>query len=465
MSNIPQITLCRCTKHTKFLPIVGLIVLASPIGFAAAQTIANVPVPIPYYRFTLWADIEPVTVLPLASFLSYTERSWNRPGTNAIETRAYDSLAAESEATISAVRGIGFDEDTWDCWVNHYEDYSWEELVENGIDVYYMALGWTQTMWEESGSAETDDYDWDELSEAQKAAALQLCFTQELWEGVPLTAWSELPQRPAVPAPTPSPTLVRQTLAPTFRPTNTPTGFPSKAPTNAPTYLPTDVPTQIPIATPPVQPPTIPDVPEITTSPPEPLPQLTDPPTSAPLIPIPPSPAPTDAGIIVPAPTTQEPQPPIAEVNIVLPTDPLVVVVTDPPVSPPSELPIVIVPPPTTTPPPVANVVTLPPVSQEGEGISEGGETSSGSKSKKGKKKKKSAKSSTESNTKKSSKSSATAFQEGDNIFQRESIFTSITSAMELDTSSASLVSPRSGSLSGVALSIVVAFAMAKIMM
>lgn len=214
--------------------------------------------------------------------------------------------------------------------------------------------------------------------------------------------------------PTAAPSPVQVTLAPTDGSVIVPPQ-PTIAQTPAPTEGMVIVPaptTESPVAAPP--------------SGGESNPPPTQPPTNAPVLPET-TPQPTDPFVVVPPPTTSLP----------LQTDPPVMTETTP--SPTSSF--VVVPPPT-TPAPVASIVTNPPVSQEvgGGGGSSGGKA--GKAGKGGKAKKKGSKSETESSgssksKKKSSKSSVSAFQEGDNIFESETIFTSITSAMQLGTSAA----------------------------
>ena len=74
------------------------------------------------------------------------------------------------------------DEEGWDCWMNHYFDYFWEELLDDDLQEYFVILGWTQEMWdEESGVPLSEDLAWEELSDQQQAAATYICYFPDLW--------------------------------------------------------------------------------------------------------------------------------------------------------------------------------------------------------------------------------------------------------------------------------------------
>lgn len=83
-----------------------------------------------------------------------------------------------------AATTLGFTEDVWDCWVNHYSSYEWSDLVEYDIEFYMTTLGWTQSKWEgtdpEPPTSSSKTYN--ELSDDEKTAALGTCYTQKLWD-------------------------------------------------------------------------------------------------------------------------------------------------------------------------------------------------------------------------------------------------------------------------------------------
>lgn len=152
----------------------GIIGLLLSIGIAArAQQYPDV-------RFTVYSDLP--TVARTASLaLGYTKDTWNLPGTAKVEDFSYETLVSLNPAVTNALESISLnDEDSWDCYMNHFEDYDWSELVEFDLASPMRALGWTRNMWDLGASeAITEDLDWDELSEQQREAAEFICYLQE----------------------------------------------------------------------------------------------------------------------------------------------------------------------------------------------------------------------------------------------------------------------------------------------
>ena len=70
--------------------------------------------------------------------------NWDEPGTNTFEAIGYEGLPPNAA---DKVKAIGFTEETWDCWMNHYEFYDWSELETKGVQHYFEALGWTSDTW------------------------------------------------------------------------------------------------------------------------------------------------------------------------------------------------------------------------------------------------------------------------------------------------------------------------------
>ena len=153
---------------------------------------------------------------------------------------------------------IGFDEeysDTWDCYVNHYYDFSWATLVDYDVAQYYEALGYTEGYWSgtDTEAPLTELLHWEELSDTERDAADMICYFQQTWDMQDtidlwpdeLKGYSQVTQRPTN-APSSVPT--RQfssppTLAPTSSHTASPTTFPTITPTTSPTLTPSSSPT------------------------------------------------------------------------------------------------------------------------------------------------------------------------------------------------------------------------------
>ena len=87
---------------------------------------------------------------------------------------------------------LGFDEESCDCYQNHYGYYEWYEREEYELDTHWIELGYNQDSWE------ADDYDypdtfvlsWAEITQAQQDAASEICYFQETWDMIPLSDWT-----------------------------------------------------------------------------------------------------------------------------------------------------------------------------------------------------------------------------------------------------------------------------------
>ncbi|GAX21799.1 hypothetical protein FisN_31Lh089 [Fistulifera solaris] len=212
----------------------------------------------PTNRFRVWENLDPPTQ-DVAASMGYDEMQWNTPGTFTLEYNRFELL---SEAHQGAVEQLGIESEQWDCYVNHYRGYTWEELEMGGVALYYEWLGFNATRWEqERGSvAQVDRRIWDQLGSSEQEAARELCYFEELWNGVQIRFWTQTvaptisSSVSATSSPTLSPTTspsVRLTASPTSTPTNisssSPTIFSSTTPsvllTTAPTSTPTFIPT------------------------------------------------------------------------------------------------------------------------------------------------------------------------------------------------------------------------------
>lgn len=59
---------------------------------------------------------------------------------------------------------------------------SWEELQFYGIDFFYSTLGWNDHSW--AGlEEEPEKQSWKQLNEAERRAAIEVCYSFETWEG------------------------------------------------------------------------------------------------------------------------------------------------------------------------------------------------------------------------------------------------------------------------------------------
>lgn len=111
-------------------------------------------IPFPHVRFTPFEMLPYSLQLEAVQTLGYTATEWNEPGEADIEYYSIEDICFYYEnapqnwtcPTRQAIAKLGFDlnnEDQWDCWMNHYDDYSWSELEESDVAQHYAALGYT----------------------------------------------------------------------------------------------------------------------------------------------------------------------------------------------------------------------------------------------------------------------------------------------------------------------------------
>lgn len=114
------------------------------------------------------------------------------------------------ENEVVAAEGLGISNaQTWDCWINHYSAFWWQDLEDLGVSQYYTILGWDSNSWDnEVSTPNSDNKYFDDLSSVEQAAAEQICYNRELWDGIPLPDWES-------------------SLAPSSSPNRLPTSSPS----------------------------------------------------------------------------------------------------------------------------------------------------------------------------------------------------------------------------------------------
>jgi hypothetical protein len=135
----------------------------------------------PEFRYVEWNDLGQAQKTAAGTGLDYTKATWNVPGTAEVELLAFSSLTTENMAAAIA---LGFSEEVWDCYVNHYDDYAWAELATEGVQQYFITLGWTEASW--TGVADppaSDDEFFSDLSSGEKTAAEEICYNKLLWNG------------------------------------------------------------------------------------------------------------------------------------------------------------------------------------------------------------------------------------------------------------------------------------------
>jgi len=150
----------------------------------------------PEFRFVPFCSLDEETQLQ-AEAMEWTPESWDVPGTAQVERKSFSDILKESEKKNDSVAetmiAMGWTEDSYDCYMNHYENYDWKELEkETDTIVYWTALGWNESRWE--GDMEypnTDEKDWSELTGDEQKAAAALCYFEELWNNMNIQEWND----------------------------------------------------------------------------------------------------------------------------------------------------------------------------------------------------------------------------------------------------------------------------------
>lgn len=144
------------------------------------------PHPKPDFRFVPWDQLPSLTQDTAETALGYDELAWNELKTNIAEHNTFLNLdSAQREGALE----IGFYTHSWDCWMNHYEAYFWPSFYGD-LKKAIETLGWTENSWTEVDSPPASESTfWNDLTPEEKAAATQLCYFEETWNGDELSTF------------------------------------------------------------------------------------------------------------------------------------------------------------------------------------------------------------------------------------------------------------------------------------
>mmetsp|Transcript_36199 Transcript_36199/g.65188 ORF Transcript_36199/g.65188 Transcript_36199/m.65188 type:complete len:398 (+) Transcript_36199:75-1268(+) len=141
------------------------------------------PYATPTFRFEQFLKLDATSQSLAEERLGYIELTWNNHGLAPIEKKGWSSLSSNER---DGANLLGFTEGTWNCFVNHFEDFSWDELAEKGAQEHYEGLGWTQAHWEHTATdvPYTEARWWGQLTDNEKKAANGLCYFEHNWDKV-----------------------------------------------------------------------------------------------------------------------------------------------------------------------------------------------------------------------------------------------------------------------------------------
>ena len=139
----------------------------------ALPDMSDIPTLYPYFRYVEWDDL-PASQQGLALQAGWDDVSWNTPEKAAIENKPFSEL---DDPVVQALIEMGFYEEQYDCYINHYYGYTWEDLTLYGLAKYYEAFGWSEEVYsvQDPVPPAAWEADWDTLTDAQKDAADHLC--------------------------------------------------------------------------------------------------------------------------------------------------------------------------------------------------------------------------------------------------------------------------------------------------
>eukprot|EP00580_Thalassiosira_gravida_P021066 CAMPEP_0201681288 /NCGR_PEP_ID=MMETSP0494-20130426/51036_1 /ASSEMBLY_ACC=CAM_ASM_000839 /TAXON_ID=420259 /ORGANISM="Thalassiosira gravida, Strain GMp14c1" /LENGTH=403 /DNA_ID=CAMNT_0048165029 /DNA_START=494 /DNA_END=1705 /DNA_ORIENTATION=+ len=157
----------------------AIAVLAS---VASSSVSANTfPFPTPTFRYEPFSSLSTTSQNIAEEKLGYVEVTWNNHGLAPIEHTGWVGLSSNERDGASL---LGHTQDTWDCFINHYEGYSWDDLAEKGVQTHFIELGWTQAHWEHTADTivPTDARWWGQLTDNEKRAANGICYFKDNWD-------------------------------------------------------------------------------------------------------------------------------------------------------------------------------------------------------------------------------------------------------------------------------------------
>mmetsp|Transcript_26034 Transcript_26034/g.42290 ORF Transcript_26034/g.42290 Transcript_26034/m.42290 type:complete len:404 (-) Transcript_26034:184-1395(-) len=165
----------------------------TPTSTAAIAVLASVasssvsadtfPFPTPSFRYEPFSSLATTSQNIAEEKLGYVEVTWNNHGLAPIEHTGWAGLSSNERDGASL---LGYTQDTWDCFIHHYEGYTWDDLAEKGVQTHFIDLGWTQAHWEHTvdTTVSTDARWWGQLTDNEKRAANGICYFKDNWDKI-----------------------------------------------------------------------------------------------------------------------------------------------------------------------------------------------------------------------------------------------------------------------------------------
>lgn len=141
----------------------------------------------PEDRYWTWDGLDKDEQTLLVS-IGWNKQTWDTPGTADFEFKSWNTLTWQQR---EALTEYGFYQNQWNCYMTHYDDYDWFELVMENVASHFETLGWTSDTWNTDQEPWAWKADWDDLSDAEQDAAWEICYFKEIWDEVPMEKWND----------------------------------------------------------------------------------------------------------------------------------------------------------------------------------------------------------------------------------------------------------------------------------
>eukprot|EP00526_Cylindrotheca_closterium_P019403 CAMPEP_0113661328 /NCGR_PEP_ID=MMETSP0017_2-20120614/33369_1 /TAXON_ID=2856 /ORGANISM="Cylindrotheca closterium" /LENGTH=219 /DNA_ID=CAMNT_0000576011 /DNA_START=38 /DNA_END=697 /DNA_ORIENTATION=- /assembly_acc=CAM_ASM_000147 len=194
-----------------------------PVAVMPAESFLNSRIQFPEVRYRQYRWLSDEDRQKVSD--GYTPEEWDQPMSAVIERIPFSDLGILQPK----VTNLGLSQEQWDCYVNNYSGYEWNQLSSE-LQIHAVALGWTPNKWANRATSKPDVFRnfWDELEDPIKKTAGEFCYFENTWNEENLRYWTTAPPSEHTQAPTKPPTVApSSTLRPTIAPLTSASTTPS----------------------------------------------------------------------------------------------------------------------------------------------------------------------------------------------------------------------------------------------
>mmetsp|Transcript_20892 Transcript_20892/g.45291 ORF Transcript_20892/g.45291 Transcript_20892/m.45291 type:complete len:652 (+) Transcript_20892:286-2241(+) len=189
-STIPQVT--EQSNLSATVPITEVsdeLFSTLPTNTTSASTVTTTtssdsfPYLLPAIRYQPFSQLDESSQTIAKSQLHYTPVTWDVHEFAPIEEKGWRELDPDEKD--GALR-LGFDRDMWDCFIDHYTSFFWDELNEmSDVKRHLKDLGWTRDNWgSRLGNPVYETKWWHQLTNDERLAASGICYFEENWNPI-----------------------------------------------------------------------------------------------------------------------------------------------------------------------------------------------------------------------------------------------------------------------------------------